>query len=127
MKINPSRKILVVEDDLDALEFLVTILTKANYEVASATEGKQAIALAKSFQPALIILDMILPDILGGEVVNILSEAPSTVSIPIIFLTGLDTKEDERILKGKIHNYHILEKPITIEELLEAVNKTILT
>ncbi|UCD14910.1 MAG: response regulator [Candidatus Omnitrophota bacterium] len=117
-------KILIVDDDQALLTFLSNILRSANYEVISTTRGKEAIDLAKNLKPDLIILDILLPDIMGGEVSQILSQDPSTYKIPIIFLTGLNTKEDEKIIK-KTGNFHLLAKPVTREDLLDAISKVL--
>jgi CheY-like chemotaxis protein len=124
MSNNLKKKILVVDDEEEFLLFIGNILESANYEVFSTTKGREAIELAKKEKPDLIILDIILPDIMGGEVSRTLSEDPSTYNMPIIFLTGLNTKEDEKLVK-ETGNYHLLAKPITRHDLLEAVRKVL--
>jgi two-component system OmpR family response regulator len=119
------KKILLVDDEKETLSQLASILKRESYEVVSTSEGKQAVPLAMSAKPDLIILDMVLPDMLGAEISHELSKNPSLSSIPIIFLTGLNTKEDEEIIKEKAGNYRLLAKPITREELLEAIRNVI--
>ena len=119
------KKILLVDDELDTVTLLGNILKRADFDVILTTKGKEAIELARSSKPDLIILDVVMPDILGGEVANILHKDSSTSSIPVILLSGLNTKEDEEIIKKKTGSYKILAKPITAEELLEAVNRTL--
>lgn len=122
---SPLKKILVVDDEEEILTHLSNILKRANYEVISTTKGKQAIGLAQNLKPDLMILDVVIPDMLGGEIARILSESPSTHNIPIIFISGLNTQEDVEIIRKKTGNYHILAKPITAEEILETVSKVL--
>lgn len=119
-----EKKILVVDDEKEVLSSLKNILTNAGYKVVTTTSGKEAVALARSEKPHLIILDIIIPDMMGGEVAQVLSGDAATDTIPIIFLTGLNTKEDEKIVK-KAGNYHLLAKPITREDLLEAISRVL--
>ncbi|MFC1657927.1 response regulator [Candidatus Omnitrophota bacterium] len=87
-----TRKILVVDDEQDALEFLGNILRRANFEVATASQGKEAIELAQRLKPGLILLDFILTDIDGSEVCRRLKEDAETKSIPVIMMTGFGTE-----------------------------------
>ncbi|MBU2101974.1 MAG: response regulator [Candidatus Omnitrophica bacterium] len=119
------KKILLVDDEEEALVQLTNLLKRANFEVVSTSKGKEALALASNTKPDLIILDMLLPDMPGAEISRKLSADPALSAIPVLFLTGLNTKEDEIIMKEKAGVYHLLAKPITREELLEAIHKII--
>ncbi|MBU1122596.1 MAG: response regulator [Candidatus Omnitrophota bacterium] len=121
---NNIKKILIVDDDQAILTFIEKILSGANYEVIATTSGKEAVELAKNSKPDLIILDIILPDMMGGEISQILSQDSLTYAIPIIFLTGLNTKEDEQMIK-KAGNYHLLAKPVFREDLLDAISRVL--
>lgn len=120
-----AKNILVVDDDKDILDYLSDVLRKAKFRVLSTTRGEEAIRLATEALPDLIILDVLLPDILGGVVSQRLSENPATARIPIIFLSGLNTKEDEDIAREKAGNYYLLGKPVTNEELLAVVKRAL--
>lgn len=125
MSDTPLKKILIVDDEEEILKHLTNILKHANYEVISTTRGKEAVQLAKSIKPDLIILDILIPDMMGGEVQRVLSEDASTYDIPIIFLTGLVTKEEEKIIREKPNNRRLLAKPTTGEEVLEAIHEAL--
>ena len=118
------KKILIVDDEEEALFHLINILRRANYKVISATGGEQAVELARKMHPDLIILDIVMPDLDGGDVATILSENPSTAGIPIIFLTGILTKEEELLGKTSGKRY-VIAKPAMPEDLLDMVNKVI--
>jgi CheY-like chemotaxis protein len=119
-----QKKILVVDDNEEELGLVVGILERANYEVISATSGKEAIELAKD-QPDLIILDIVLPDIDGGEVASKLSEDPAYADIPIIFLTGI-IKKTEEYDEMKTGRRYVLAKPVTKDGLLKTINQVLL-
>jgi len=127
MSINHPKKILIVDDEEDILTSLSIILRLANYAVIFASSGRVAIELARKELPDLIILDVLLHDIDGGSIVNILLEEPTIANIPILFLTGiLRNKEDLLIKKegsGKRGSHFIMAKPVSKEELLEMISK----
>ena len=114
-------KILVVDDEQEVLTHLANILKRANYQVISTTKGKQAVELAINQRPDLIILDIVLPDMGGSEVAAVLKDNSSTANIPIIFLTGILSKEEENLVT-KTGKYYVMAKPATSEELLKMVN-----
>lgn len=123
-KLKRPQKILVVDDEKEALDFLLSILRRANYEVISATTGNEAVELATKAQPNLIILDIILPDIDGGEVASILARDSRTENIPIIFLTGI-LRKDEESPDLKTGRRYVLAKPVIKEDLLKTISQVI--
>jgi DNA-binding response OmpR family regulator len=119
-----AKRILVVDDEEGVVFFLTNIIERARYEVISATTGKEAIELARKQQPHLIILDIILPDMDGGDVAAALSEDSSTAGIPIIFLSGiLTTDEEAEIIKTG--NSYMLAKPVEAEKLLNKIQEVL--
>lgn len=86
--------ILVVDDEkpnLDVLDYILSPL----YNVLIAKNGQAALRIARSRAPDLILLDVIMPDMTGYEVLAELKESDATRNIPVIFITGLDSVEDE--------------------------------
>jgi DNA-binding response OmpR family regulator len=83
------KKILVVEDDLDLVELLKFNLAKAGFSVVAATEGPEGLKKARNWLPDLILLDLMLPQLDGFAVCEILRRDGSTRSIPIIILTAM--------------------------------------
>lgn len=103
---------------------LTKILERANYEVISTSTGQEAVGLAKKQQPSLIILDVVLPDIDGGEVASILSKDSSTANIPIVFLTGVIRKDEEA--EGlKTGKRYVIAKPVVVEDLLRIMDQAL--
>ncbi len=115
-----SKKILIVEDNQDMRDNIAEILELANYEVISASNGKEGVKLAKTQNPNLIICDIMMPELDGYGVLSILSKDTKTADIPFIFLTAKAEKQDMR--KGmEMGADDYLTKPFTDTDLLNAV------
>jgi DNA-binding response OmpR family regulator len=81
-------KILVVDDDVDTLRLVGLMLQRQGYEIVAASSGRQALSMARSDDPDLIILDVMMPDMDGYEVTRRLRSDQSTSTIPIIMFTA---------------------------------------
>ena len=117
-----QKKILIVDDDPVNLQMLRKIFDNNEYSVIQAAGGFEAIEVAKNDLPDLIILDIVMPDIDGGEVANILKKDPSTKSIPIIFLSSLIKKQEERYSSTR-EGIYLMGKPFDRLELLRRVKE----
>jgi len=118
------KKVLVVDDEHQLLEHLTNILKRAGYDVFATGKGVQAIELAQSERPDIIILDIMLPDMDGSEISRRLADEPSTSAIPIVFLTGILRKEEELNI-SKTGRSYVMAKPVTGEDLLEMVSRVL--
>ena len=87
-------KILIVDDEKINIEILDLYL-KPYYEIIVATDGVSALEMANEQTPDLILLDIIMPGLNGFDVLTKLKSSPSTINIPVIFLTGLNNVQDE--------------------------------
>jgi signal transduction histidine kinase/CheY-like chemotaxis protein len=95
--------VLTIDDDPTALELASAALEPAGYVVLTARTGSKGVALARSAQPDVILLDLVMPEVDGFAVVEQLRADPRTSSIPIVVLTSKTlTREDERRLRGRI-------------------------
>lgn len=90
----PKAKILCVEDDLNLQKSVSFILWKEGYQAFCAATGEEAVELARSEKPDLVLLDILLPGIDGYRVCDILKRDRSTAEIPIILVTAKITTED---------------------------------
>lgn len=116
-------KILVVDDDEKAVKYISTILENAGFEVLKAYSGNAGINLAINSNPDLMILDLMMPDVSGFDVVEKLRVHPTAKGIPIIICSAKDiTPEDKKVLNGNI--LAIVQKSShTKEDLLAAIKK----
>lgn len=120
-KIITQPLVLAVDDDEDNLLLLTEVLTPLNCSVITATYGQQALNLALEQQPALILLDVMLPDISGMEVLRQLKQNPCTSSIPVIAVTALARKEDRASLfLAGCDDY--VSKPYMLDDLEAVIN-----
>ena len=115
-----KKEILIVDDDRGILRTLEKILVEAGYSVTPHSSGKEAIKTARDKSPDLIILDIMMPDMDGGEVAQILKNDPETRDIPIIFLSALITENEEKSSSRK-HGIILLSKPFESEKLIKLV------
>lgn len=119
------KKILIVDDEQDVLEVLGKRLLGAGYQVIKAQSGQEAITKAKNELPNLIVLDIIMPDMDGGKVAHILKECETTKDIPVIFLTCLYTKQDEKAKGHRAREGFFVAKPYNSTEMLDIIKKNI--
>lgn len=115
----PGTTVLVVEDDPDISTVLTTYLEEDGYAVAHATDGLQAIQMAKSLHPFAITLDVMLPKLDGWSVLNILKRDPATEDIPVVMLSMVDNRDFGLALGASEY----LLKPIQYERLHAVLNQ----
>jgi adenylate cyclase len=112
--------ILLVDDDPQNLYLIAELLDLEGYRTQSADSGAAALALAQAECPALILLDVMMPDMNGFEVCDRLRQDPMLRTVPIIFLTALD--DDESRLRGvEALGDDYLTKPINTEMVLKKI------
>lgn len=118
------KKILVVDDEPDAVRMMELRLLHEGYEVLKAYDGAQAVKMARKERPDLILLDILMPVMDGAKVAETLRELPETKNIPVIFVTCLFTKEDamqETVRGGTL----FVAKPYDAEDLTRIVRENI--
>ena len=121
-----TKKILLVEDNINLIHVVGLTLELHGYEVIRTTDGKQALNLAASQLPDLIMLDLSLPDLDGFAVSGLIRRNPKTHSIPILAATERKSfKEKEEYLQSGCDAY--ISKPFTPKELVSRIEKLLLT
>ncbi|MEY4875444.1 MAG: hypothetical protein RL708_593, partial [Bacteroidota bacterium] len=114
-------KILVVDDEIDILDFIAYNLIKEGHEVITGKNGNEAIELAKKHLPQLILLDIMMPEKTGIEACEKIKKIPELKNTLIAFLTALDDEQSE--LKGfEVGADEYISKPIKPKLLLSRVN-----
>ncbi|MGD1046813.1 MAG: response regulator [Bacteroidota bacterium] len=119
--IDPNGDILIVDDAATSLNVLTEVLNDAGYKVRPVTSGKSALRSVQAKLPALILLDVRMPDIDGYEVCRILKADEKTRSIPIIFISALGD-EHQRVKGFQVGGVDYVTKPFSSEEVLARVN-----
>ncbi len=115
-------KILVVDDEPDALEVLGFKLREAGYTPLFAKDGHRALTAARDEKPDLIVLDLMLPEVDGLEVCKILRRDTATAAIPVIMLTARATEMD-RVLGLELGADDYVTKPFSPRELVIRIRK----
>ncbi len=115
-------KILVVDDEPDTVQLLEFNLRNAGFDVFSAENGEEALSRAKTGNPDLVILDLMLPEIDGLETCKLLRRDPATANLPVIMLTA-KAAEIDRILGLEIGADDYVTKPFSPRELVLRVKK----
>jgi len=116
-----NRTIMVVDDSPDLVEILRITLESKGFNVRCAYSGKDLFAGLEKQKPDLILLDIMMPQMDGLEVLTRLRENSDTASIPVIFLTAKVLYED--VIRGyKMGAEYYITKPFTPTQVLEGVN-----
>ncbi len=114
-------KILLVDDDPDILELLEYNLAKENYSLAKAFDGKEALEIAQTFKPALVIMDVMMPIMDGIETARKMKSMPEFKNTLILFLTARGEEFTEvAAFDAGAHDYII--KPIKPRALVSRIN-----
>ena len=113
------KKILIVNDDKEILDLVGKKLVSLGYQVIKASLGKEAVLRAQTYRPDLILLDIMLPDIDGAEVLNQLKLDPKTEYIPILFLSGIVNAPHEPSNQVTVagRQFEAIPKPFQFEDL----------
>jgi len=115
-------KVLVVDDEPEAVELVEFNLKQAGYSVVTAADGAEALTKARASQPSLIVLDLMLPEVDGLEVCKMLRRDPATSGIPIVMLTA-KAAEIDRVLGLELGADDYVTKPFSPRELVLRVKR----
>ncbi len=119
-----KEKILVVDDDVLMAQMIkLTLERTCNYEVRVETDALNAVSVARTFKPKLILLDIIMKNLGGEDIACIIKEDRELRHIKIVFLTALLTKDEIGGLGKKIGRFWFLAKPVTDDELLSVIDR----
>lgn len=117
----PPAKILAVDDEPDLTDLILYHLMRTGHEVTTAANGWEAIHAARTNRPDIILLDLMLPDLDGFGVCEILRRDPATATIPIIIVSAW-ASSDSRNLGLELGALDYITKPFSPQELVERVN-----
>lgn len=120
-----SKKILIAEDNVNAQSSLKDILEEFGFDVVVSSDGQESLEKAQLEKPDLILMDVMMPNMSGGDAVRVLKNKPETQNIPVIFLTGMlgaGTQQAQGInIGGEL--YPSIGKPVNTKALIEMIQK----
>ena len=114
-------RILIVDDETDFIELVKFRLTNLHCEFLIANDGVQALSQARQFKPDLILLDILLPDLDGLSVCEILRRQPATKKIPIIFMSALSPSVTKRTVAMQAEDF--FTKPLDLPRLEKRIGE----
>jgi PleD family two-component response regulator len=119
-----KKRILVVDDNASDTQLLKRYLEETNeYVVREENDPKAAVATAETFQPHLVLLDVLMPELDGGELAASFKAHARLKAVPIVFLTSKLTKEQVAMCAGWIGGYPFLAKPIVLTEVADCLKR----
>ena len=119
-----TRLVLVVDDEPEIREFVAEVLREAGFRILAAGTGEEAVALAQAHRPALVLLDVMMPEMDGYTALTRLRGHPSTRDIPVIVLTG-QGEPIYRTLSLGVGAVAHLTKPFSPDRLTAAVQRAL--
>ena len=117
-----KKKILLVDDDEAVVSYLVVKLARY-YDLISTTDPTQVVAMAREEQPDLILCDIDMPDMSGGDLASALTDDPATAFILVLYLTALVSPEEARDLQGQVGGRPGISKRAPLAELLARIDE----
>lgn len=117
--------ILIVDDDEKIIALYSDVLSKEGFNVLTSTNGNDGLRLAVQEVPSLILLDMLMPEIDGADVLDSLLKNERTRDIPVIFLTSLVTNEEVFRNKGNIGGRIFISKSADNKEFLRRIKEVL--
>jgi len=117
-----KKRILIIDDEEDFGKMVKLNLERTSeFVVKTETKGANALKTARDFKPDLIFLDVIMPDVDGGEVMAQLKEYNEFKNIPVVFLTAIITDKEASSQDGVVAGRPFLAKPITTAKLIACI------
>jgi CheY-like chemotaxis protein len=119
-------KILIIDDEENFTKLIKLNLEQTGkYEVRTENDGSLGFAAAREYKPDLVLLDVMMPGIDGGDVCDQLRNNKDTKDIPVVFLTAVVKKVEVKEKNGVIGGYPFVSKPVDIEELVDIIEKNV--
>jgi two-component system OmpR family response regulator len=121
--IKTDRKRILAVDDQSSNTRLVKLYLEQtnNYVVREENDAKAALSAAEEFHPHLILLDVMMPDVDGGELAASFQANPKLKDVPIVFLTATVTKGEVAAHGGRVGGHPFLAKPVVLSEMVACV------
>jgi CheY-like chemotaxis protein len=119
-----KKRILVVDDRASDSRLMKLCLEETNdYIVREENDARVALSTAEEFQPHLILLDVMMPGMSGGELAACFQASPKLRKVPIVFITALITKKEAEANGGRVGGFPFLAKPIVLSEAVDCLRR----
>ena len=118
-------KIMLVEDDKSLREIYSIRLVAEGYEVVSAGDGEEALAMAVQQKPDLIVSDVMMPKISGFDMLDILRSTPETKNIKVIMMTALSSEDQRQRGESLGADRYLVKSQVGIEDVINAVHEVL--
>ena len=116
-------RIMVVDDEVGFTDLLkMNLEKKGRYEVLAENDGERCVARAREWQPDLILLDVVMPQVDGGQVLAQLQADEQLRNVPVIFLTATISHQGVKDRKGTIGGRPFIAKPVDIRDLSRKID-----
>ena len=118
-------KVMVVEDDASLREIYSIRITAEGYDVVSAGDGEEALAVAVREKPELILSDVMMPKISGFDMLDILRSTPETANIKVIMMTALSADDQRERGERLGANRYLVKSQVGIEDVINAIHEVL--
>ena len=118
-------KVMVVEDDASLREIYGIRITAEGYDVVSAGDGEEALAMAVREKPDLILSDVMMPKISGFDMLDILRTTPETASIKVIMMTALSAEDQRQRGERLGADRYLVKSQVGIEDVINAIHEVL--
>jgi DNA-binding response OmpR family regulator len=119
-----KKRILLIDDEPDFTHVLKLNLEETGeYQVIEENRPEHVLPIARAFKPHLILLDVVMPHVHGGEIAEKLRADEALKDTPVVFLTGVVSREETERRHGVIGGHPFIAKPVSIDEVLLLIEK----
>ena len=118
-------KIMLVEDDNNLREIYEARLMAEGYQIVSARDGEEALAIAVKERPDLIISDVMMPKISGFDMLDILRSTPETKNVKVIMMTALSQAEDKARADALGADRYLVKSQVTLEDVAKVAREVL--
>lgn len=121
-----KKKILIIDDEENFCSLVKKNVERTGeFEVSMAVNGEDGLKLIRELKPDLVLLDIVMPDLDGGDVVSMIRSDKNIKDTPIVFLTSLVRKDEAGQQAGFTQGYSLLAKTVTVGELIACIKENI--
>ncbi len=121
--VGQAKRILFVEDDDALADVYLVRLQAEGFDVKRVADGEEALAAAVSFQPSLVLLDVMMPKVSGFDVLDILRNTPETANLKVIMLTALSQESDKKRAQDLGVDEYLVKSQVVIGDVIAHIKR----